>query len=359
MYGYEAINGVDLMSDSCHRSSEMKKKRTGYLVIILIIILVIVGVIVVTRIVEQKHLSAAAIINCPTFDTQEYTAGTALSGRDLTMLLSEGLDAHYNIRYDYWLENVNFTDLVADSFPAPYAVLLKTAQDGQTVFCRPEGFEIADSLSEAKTLVYIEQSGPYHSGSYYCSYQPYVFTLSGEYFMSGETGVRLIGNTVQEGIAKSIESFGVVEPRSDNPLERYVANYQRIKAYDFMAMIESAQPAEDETAIEYQVNMSDKDGWYVIPCYDLTEKTWRQGEFEINGDPPLRIMTCEETGWTPIQGTYAKIGTAYIQTLRIRVYDCEAGIYIEFPWHDDTSARSNVSGSRLASSPPYVYCPAK
>ena len=335
------------------------KKRSGCLAIILIIILVIVGVIVVTRIVEQKRLSAAATINCPTFDTQEYTAGTALSGCDLTKLLSEGLDAHHNIRYGYWLENVSFTDLVADSFPAPYAVLLKTAQDGQAVFCMPEGFEIAGSLSEAETLIYIEQSGPYHSGSYYCTYRPYVFTLSGEYFMSGETGVRFIGNTVQEGIAKSIESFGVAEPGSDNPLERYVANYQRIKAYDFMAMIESALPAEDETAIEYQFDMYGKEGWYVIPCYDLTNKTWRQGEFEINGDPPLRIMTCEETGWTPIEGTYATIGTAYIQTLLIRVYDCEAGIYVEFPWHGDTSARSNVGGSRLASQPPYVYCPTK
>ena len=113
----------------------MKKKRSVCLVIILVIALLAAGIIAGLRMLEQQRLRDAADIRCPTFDTQTYIAGCELADRDLAALLSKGLDAVDQIRYGSWLQNVRFTELKADSFPVPYAVLLKTAQDEQPVFC--------------------------------------------------------------------------------------------------------------------------------------------------------------------------------------------------------------------------------
>lgn len=337
-----------------------KRKKYGLPVVALLIVLLVAGIIIGAQQAKKNGLKKAAEIDCPVFDTREYTVGTELADRDLTTLLSEGIDASYDIRYKNWLKNVRFTDLEANSFPAPFAVLLKTAQDDHPVFCKPDGLEIAESLSEARTLIYIVQSGPYESGNhFYSKYRPYVFTLSGKYFLPGETGITYMGDTVQEGLVKSIESFGIAESGSTNPLEQYVANFERISAFDFMGLIESAEPEEEENAIEYRLKEQD-DGidytdWRVIPCYDLTKGYWRHGEFELNGEPPLRIMTSEVVGETAISGSYATIGTAYVQILLIRVYDCDTGKYIEFQWTPDTSARHAVSTSRMTSDPPWVY----
>ena len=337
------------------------KKRTVIClaVILAIVLLTAVGISVGARKLEEKRLHDAAAIDCPTFDTQAYTAGTALEDRDLAAMFEERNDARTAIPPAFpGNSNVRFSRLEAGGYPGPFAVLLQPARGGQPVFCKPEGFEIANSLSEAKTLIYVVQNGPYHSGSYYCRYQTFVFSLSGKYSVSVNSGSKVLGHTVQEGLAGSINSVPVAETGSPNPLEQYVANYEKVMAFDFRGLIGSAVPAEDGSAIEYiidQKNGEDLAGWRVIPCYDLTKEFWWHGEFEINGDPPFLFMTCEVTGETPIMGYYEKVGIAYISTLLIRIYDCEAGTYVEFPWHDDTSERPFVGSGHMGYLPPYIY----
>lgn len=338
----------------------MKKKNAGCLVVVLLIILLVVGIAVGRSLWEKSQLRNTSRVDCPVFDTRTYLAGTELEGRDLTALLSEGLSPVSDIRYGEWqLGSVRFTDPEAEGYPAPFAVLLKTVDDEQPVFCKPAGVEIADVLSEANTLIYVVQTGPFHSGSFYCHYKPYVFTLSGEYCLPCETVQSFTCSTVQDGLVRSVECFGLADPGSANPLEQYVRNFKRIRSFDFMNVIDSSVPASDEAAIEYRIRETDDDfdytDWREIPCYDLTEESWGNGEIELNGEPPLYIMTSEVTGNTPIQGSYATIGTAYIQTLKIRIYDCDTRTYIEFPWQDSTAARPQVSNSVIASYPPPVY----
>ena len=157
----------------------------------------------------------------------------------------------------------------------------------------------------------------------------------------------------------AVESIGIAPSDSMNPLEQYLANYARIMEFYFKGMIESATFEEDQDTIEYSMeDLSDNyTKWCVMPCYDLTNEYWRHGEFELNGEPPLRFMTSEVVDKMPLAGTYATIGTAYLDVLRIRLYDCDAGVYTEFRWHEDTSARHAVSSSHLSSYPSYVYYP--
>ena len=336
----------------------MRNGKKGFLIVLLAVALVVAGIVTGVRLLNEKWKRDAIAIRCPVFDTRAYVAGTELEGRDLSALLRDGTSIHED-QVRYWgPTNISITEYSGTAYPTPFAVLLKTEQDEQPVFCRPDGVDVAETLAEANTLIYIERSGPHGSGRHcYCTYQPYFFTLSGKYWLCAEN--KHWGNTTQEGLASAISSIEIAAPGSANPLDQYIANFEKVKAFDFMALIDSAVPADSDSDIEYIFDNGAyhyDDDTRACPCYDLTDGYWRHGEFELNGDPPLYIMTSEITGKTPIAGAYAVIGSAYVYVYRIRVYDCDAGTYVEFSWHPSTKSRDHVGGVMAEGNlPPWVY----
>ena len=340
-----------------------RKKRLSIVLLLIVLVAALIGGGL--YFMEAKRKSRVLSITSRVFDTPAYVAGaaleayvteTALMGRDLSRLLADGTDISSDEVLFSGPQNVTLPAFSAEAFPGPYAVLLVTAEGREPVFVRVDGIDTAESLADAATLIVVERSELKKSGGYYCVFRPYAVTRSGKYWLRGEKKIQ--SETTADGIKKAVESLGCAAPGTENPLEKYAANLERVRSFDFMAMIDTARPAEGSENVEYAVeeNTTSSSDAAVMPCYDLTAGEWRHGEFMLNSDMPLCFMTSEVIGEVQIAGTYAVIGTAYVPLYRIRIYDCDAGTFEELEWHPSAEARDAVGGSHPSGSwPPFVY----